>query len=152
MKLPFKNSYRSAFWLLWAAVPITGNAQTLTTLVNFNGTNGAKPLAAMVQGKDGDLYGTTQVGGAHRQGTVFKVTTTGVLTTLYNFCAKSKCADGAAPYGALVPATDGNFYGTTQGGGINRAGTVFKMTPGGALTTLHSFNYTDGATPYAGLI
>src|SRR5215472_17401100 len=84
-------------------------AQSFTTLTSFNRTNGANPFfAALTQGVDGNLYGTTQAGGAHRKGTVFKITTSGTLTTLYSFCAKSKCVDGAAPYGGLVMGIDGN--------------------------------------------
>src|SRR5712671_7495514 len=80
--------------LLCVMIPRARRAQTLTTLANFSGTNGANPyFAPLVQGRDGNLYGTTSAGGAHRHGTVFKVTPTGTLTTLYSFCAKSQCAD-----------------------------------------------------------
>ena len=81
------------------------------------------------------------------------------LTTLYSFCAQTNCTDGALPYGGLVLATNGNFYGTTRRGGTGSAcgsygcGTVFEITPGGTLTTLHSFDrYPDGAFPIAGLV
>jgi uncharacterized repeat protein (TIGR03803 family) len=142
-----------AAFLLCATTPRAGRAQTITTLVNFNGANGASPLfAPLVQGIDGNLYGTAQLGGAHRKGTVFKLTPTGTLTTLYSFCAQSKCADGAIPYAGLVLGTDGNFYGTTESGGARGDGSIFKITPRGALTTLHSFNINDGANPYAALI
>ena len=134
-------------------MPQEGRAQTVTVLANFTGTNGTSPLfGTLVQGTDGKLYGTTSAGGAHGQGTVFKITPTGTLTTLYNFCAKANCADGSAPYGGLVLGTDGNFYGTTESGGTNRDGTVFKITMQGTLTTLHSFNSRDGANPYASLM
>jgi uncharacterized repeat protein (TIGR03803 family) len=139
--------------LLCLVIPRAGRAQTLTTLANFSGTNGANPyFAPLVQGRDGNLYGTTSAGGAHGQGTVFKVTPTGTLTTLYSFCAQSRCADGSAPFAGLLLGTDGNFYGTTESGGANGEGSVFKITPRGRLTTLHSFNISDGSNPYAALI
>jgi uncharacterized repeat protein (TIGR03803 family) len=115
-----------------------------------------------VQGSDGNFYGITSFGGANDGGTVFKITPSGTLTTLYNFCSQSGCADGAAPYAALVQGTDGNFYGTTTRGGANPGfygdggGTVFRITPGGALTTLYSFctqrACRDGGWPVANLV
>jgi uncharacterized repeat protein (TIGR03803 family) len=139
--------------LLCAAMPSLSNAQTLTTLVNFSGSDGSSPLfGSLIQGSDGNLYGMTSAGGSHRQGTVFKVTIQGTLTTLYNFCAKSGCADGSAPYGGLILAKDGNLYGTTEAGGAHGYGTVFKITSQGKLATLHSFTLRDGANPYAGLL
>src|SRR5258708_9739300 len=139
--------------LLCMVIPRAGQAQTFTTLANFNGSNGSSPLfAALVQGTDGNLYGTTSAGGAHKQGTVFKISPAGTLTTLYSFCAKTNCTDGSAPYAGLLLGRDGNLYGTTESGGTNKSGTVFKITPRGTLTTLHSFNTSDGANPYATLI
>ncbi len=139
--------------LLCAVITQVTHAQTLTTLVSFTGSNGSDPLfAPLLQGADGNLYGTTSGGGAHGHGTVFKVTTGGTLKTLYSFCAKSGCADGSAPYAGLIQAKDGNFYGTTEAGGTNNVGTIFKITTGGVLTTLHKFNYNDGANPYAALL
>jgi uncharacterized repeat protein (TIGR03803 family) len=89
-------------------------------------------------------------------GTVFKITPGGTLTTLYSFCSQSGCADGIQPEAGLVQGTDGNFYGTTAFGGANAEGTVFKITPGGTLTTLYSFcsqsGCTDGIEPEAGLV
>jgi uncharacterized repeat protein (TIGR03803 family) len=76
------------------------------------------------------------------------------FTTIYNFCSQTNCTDGSEPYAGLVQGTSGDFYGTTFFGGANTScnagvgcGTVFKITPGGKLTTLHSFDYTDGAGP-----
>jgi len=106
----------------------------------------------LVQGGDGNLWGTTEEGGASNAGTVFKITLTGTLTTIYSFCSQSGCTDGAYPLAALVQATDGNFYGTTSSYFGDGYGTVFQITPSGTLTTLHSFSGTDGATPWAGLI
>ena len=124
----------------------------LTTLHSFDGTDGDLGLAGLVQATDGNLYGTTFQGGAHGGGTVFKMTTVGALTTLYSFCAQTNCVDGSGPAAGLIQATDGNFYGTTCCGGAFGDGTVFKITPGGVLTTLHSFDGTEGADPEAGLI
>jgi len=107
------------------------------------------PVAALVQGSDGNLYGTTAYGGAYGQGTVFQVATNGVLTPLVSFNG----TNGSRPSAALLQASDGDFYGTTAFGGTNRNnGTIFQMTPAGALTTLVSFNGTNGAEPFAGLI
>ena len=124
----------------------------LTTLYTLNGTtDGSEPYAGLVQGSDGNFYGTTTAAGANgRGGTVFKITPSGMFTTLYSFCAQSGCADGEAPYGVLAQAIDGNIYGTTGEGGANFSGTVFKITPSGTLTTLHSFNGTDGQSPEDG--
>ena len=122
-----------------AVEAIASPAQTFTTLVNFNWANGASPYAGLVQGTNGNFYGTTSEGGAHGGGTVFEITAGGTLTTLYGFCSQTNCTDGSRPVGALVQATDGSFYGTTSFGGAYGAGTVFKITPGGTLTTLHSF-------------
>ncbi|MGC2553496.1 MAG: choice-of-anchor tandem repeat GloVer-containing protein, partial [Candidatus Sulfotelmatobacter sp.] len=80
------------------------------------------------------------------------ITTTGTFTTLYSFCSESNCTDGSDPQAGLVQGTDGNFYGTTYSGGTNGLGTVFKITPSGTLTTLHSFDNRDGAGPSAALI
>ncbi len=122
---------------------------TLTTLYSFDNVMGAYPFSGVVQGTDGNFYGTSG-GGANNSGTVFRITPEGTLTTLYNFCSLMNCADGEGP-GALVQGTDGNFYGTTHGG-VRDFGTVFKITPEGALTTLHSFEYyTDGFSS-AGLV
>lgn len=135
-------------------------AQTFTTLFNFYGgpTNGSNPVAPMVQGADGNFYGTTQQGGpacfsygSLGCGTVFKITPKGVLTTLYYFCSVANCADGAGPNG-LILAESGVFYGTTRAGGSAGGwGTVFRITPKGELTTIYTFcasgTCTDGGGP-----
>ena len=117
---------------------------TLTTLHSFDFTDGYRP-EALVQAANGNFYGTTNTGGAHTYGTVFKITPQGTLTTLYSFCAQTppNCTDGADPQAALVQATDGNLYGTTSDGGIG-VGTFFKVTPSGTLTTLHIFGTGNG--------
>src|ERR1022692_1853466 len=145
-----------AVLVLCATTAIALPAQTLTTLFSFDGTDGAVPQAGLVQATNGDLYGTTESGGTSTNGTVFKITPGGTLTTLYSFCSQTNCTDGANPYAGLVQAANGNFYGTTQYGGTNHRGTVFKITQGGTLTTLYSFcsqtNCTDGECPFAGLV
>ena len=127
---------------------------TLTTLHSFDFTDGASPTAALVQASDGNFYGTTQVGGSIACsysggcGTVFKITSSGTLTTLHSFDS----TDGSQPMAALIQATIGDFYGTTDIGGTNGYGTVFKITPSGTLTTLHSFDFTDGEFSYSALV
>jgi uncharacterized repeat protein (TIGR03803 family) len=138
----------------------TASAQSLKTLVNFDGTNGGYPyFMSLVQGADGNLYGTTYQGGnlacgEAGCGTVFKVTPGGALETLYTFCSQSNtCADGAYPFAGLVLGSDGNFYGTASNGGTAGGyGTIFRITPEGALTVLHNFESTDGAFPFGALI
>ena len=130
----------------------------LTTLVSFNGTNGSHPAAGLVEGTNGNFYGTTSYGGSGSMGTVFEMTFAGVLTTLVSF----NNSDGAAPLASLVQASDGNLYGTTsQGGnlalytggyGNSGGGTVFKITPAGTLTTLFVFDGSRGENPAAGLV
>ena len=131
---------------------ITVSAQTLTTLHSFNGGDGRSPEATLVQGSDGNFYGTTALGGAHAKGTVFRIDPTGSLTTLHSFSGSP--GDGAVPVAGLVQGTDGNFYGTTASGGAFFQGTVFRMTSSGTITVLHSFNsfLSEGAVPVAGLV
>ena len=152
-----KRAY--AVLVLCATTAVALPAQTFTTLRRFDKTDGAIPDAALVQATNGDLYGTTYGGGANGGGTVFKITPSGGLTTLYSFlCSQTNCTDGLDPTAGLIQGTDGNFYGTTPIGGANKGGTVFKITPRGTLTTLYDFwspRYglcTDGEYPGAGLV
>lgn len=123
-----------------------------TTLYNFCSlsgcADGGTPEGALVAASDGNLYGTTYFGGASNDGTIFKITTGGVLTTLYSFSG----TNGANPIGALVQGSNGNLYGATAAGGANNDGTVFEITCGGSLTTLHSFSGADGASPGGDLV
>jgi uncharacterized repeat protein (TIGR03803 family) len=106
---------------------------------------------SIMQARDGDFYLTSARGGAYRQGAIFRMTASGVVTPLHSFAGG---ADGVTPFGPLVQATDGNFYGTTERGGSADLGTVFRMTPDGFMAVIHSFTggATDGANPRAGLI
>jgi uncharacterized repeat protein (TIGR03803 family) len=148
-------------FLLWATAAVALPAQTFTTLHSFDGTDGSNPYAGLVQATDGNQYGATEHGGANGEGTVFKITPSGALTTLYSFCSQSNCTDGSNPQTVLVQGADGNFYGATTFGGSDSSctnfgftgcGTVFKITPSGTLTTLHSFSGTDGALPNTALV
>lgn len=120
----------------------------LTTLASLINTNGAFPFGGLAQGGDADFYGLTSQGGVFGYGAVFKITLAGQLTNLYSFTGGS---DGANPRSTLLQGTDGNFYGTTANGGIYGNGTVFVISPDGALTTLVAFNGLDGANPQAAL-
>ncbi len=126
---------------------------TYTTIHNFNGLpDGGDPLAAMIQAPDGKLYGTASaLGNAGSYGTVFTITLKGKYTVIHQF----DDTDGAYPFGGLILGTDGNFYGQTDLGGASdygAFGTVYKMTPSGKVTTLHSFEQTDGDNPISNLV
>ena len=124
---------------------------TLSTLWQFSGgSDGGQPEAGLVQGIDSNFYGTTHSDGTKTMGTVFKITSTGTLTPLWQFTGGT---DGAYPYAGLIQGSDGNFYGTAAYGGSGNNGAVFKITSAGTLTPLHSFSGgSGGATPEAGLI
>jgi uncharacterized repeat protein (TIGR03803 family) len=149
---------------------------TLTTIYNFCSqpgcADGKGPVGSLIQTPDGSLYGTTVGGGANASncpisigcGTLFKISPSGTLTTLYSFCARTNCVDGAAPFAALLQGMDGNFYGTTGYGGTGTGGTclslscgtAFKITPQGTLSTLYNFcsqtNCGDGSDPMAPMV
>jgi uncharacterized repeat protein (TIGR03803 family) len=139
---------------------------TLTVLHSFCGgsgcgslaTDGAEPTGRMVFGANGDLYGTTQVGGLfngfYNQGTIFRITTSGTYTVLHVFSGNfGSTPDGANPAAGLILASNGDFYGTTTAGGASKEGTVFKMTPAGKVTLLHSFTgSSDGSMPIGALV
>lgn len=130
-------------------------------LFDFDGADGYAPENMfLIQGIDGSFYGTTEIGGSAGAGTVFKMTPAGEETVLFNFCSDqvgNTCPHGAYPYAGVVQASDGNFYGTTSGGGEGDEGAIFRITPGGVITTLYSFCLrgspcNDGAVPYAPLV
>ena len=120
------------------------------------------PAAGMVLDQKGNLYGTTEVGGAYGAGVVFRLTPEGKETVLYSFCAHNNCADGYGSVAGLVFDQEGNIYGTTEYGGAGSGGcyggcgVVFKLTPERKYTVLYSFcaqsGCTDGANPLAGLV
>jgi uncharacterized repeat protein (TIGR03803 family) len=126
-----------------------------TVLFSFNGLNGRRAVGALLQGRDGNLYGTTSEGGpaydgtsSFGLGTVFQITTSGQFTSLHSFSGP----DGSGPAAGLAEGRDGNLYGSTTLGGANSDyGTIFKTTPDGALTTLFSFSGPDGSYPTAKL-
>ena len=122
-----------------------GVLTTLLSLTSFN----ANPQSALLQAADGNLYGTSSVGGTHNVGTIFRVTTNGALTTLASF---NQPVTGAKPVTALLQGPDGNFYGTAPSGGAYDLGTIFKMTPAGALSPLISFADTNGSYPSSPLV
>jgi len=108
--------------------PTPLHAQIYTDLHDFDcSIQGCQPQYPVVlaQGRDGNLYGTARNGGTSGLGTVFKITPSGSMTTIYNFSG----TDGAYPIGGLSLGLDGNFYGTTSAGGTDNLGTIFKITP-----------------------
>ncbi len=107
-----------------------GNFTTIYSFCALTGcADGSNPEAPLVQGSDGNFYGSTVSGGSFGSGTMFKLTPDGKLTTLYNFCSKSNCDDGLEP-DSLIQATNGSFYGMTQSGGTRNYGTVFEISTG----------------------
>ncbi len=139
----------------------TAGAETpIHTFTGF-GNDGALPVGNLFpgvtcNGPDGFLYGVTAQGGRFNNGTIYKVTTSGTYTHLYSFQGP---ADGASPQGGLFEGTDGNFYGTAFSGGAGNSGVVFRITPAGVYTVIHTFSATDatginadGAGPAAGLV
>lgn len=161
---------------------------TLTPILSFcpafNCAEGGAPMGALVQTSNGNLYGTTSLGGSSTNctmdaiqgcGTVFAVTLSGALTTLHNFDSADgfdsqaglgtvfsitsggtfqslhsfAYSEGALPFAGLVQATNGYLYGTTAEGGANTGGTIFRVSESGELTTIYSFNLTDGSWPSA---
>jgi len=151
------------FLLFWAAA-IALPAQTFTKLHAFQGTDGESPNAGMVQATNGDLYGTTSLGGEsdNDAGTIYKISTSGRFTSLYSFCSQTGCPDGENPFSVLVQGGNGDFYGTTEYGGAGNTcvgnqgcGTAFKISPSGQFTSLYSFctqgTCTDGEFPAGGL-
>jgi uncharacterized repeat protein (TIGR03803 family) len=149
---------------------VASSAQTFSTVASFDGTDGAYPAdGSLVQGANGNFYGTTGSGGANNGGTIFEVTSAGTVTTFYSFCAKVNCRDGKYPFAGLTQTANGDFYGTTEEGGAIRnpicdrsggCGTVFEISAEGKLTPLYSFCAqansqgfcTDGAYPVGTLV
>ena len=150
------RSTSAALFLLAFSALLPAQTPTVSILVNFDGANGADPSATLVQGVNGNLYGTTDQGGSTSSGTLFDVTPQGSLTTLNSFCCRNNYLAGDAP-GALVETASGVLYGTTALSGSNQCqldstqtggcGTIFQVGPSGQLTTLYNFSGPDGSAP-----
>lgn len=135
-------------------------AQTLTTILSFNGNAGIQP-ESLIQGDDGNLFGVMQNGGAYSWGTIYEMTTSGTQTTLYSFCREANCPDGGFPI-SIMQGSDGSFYGITFVGGDSTCGegcgngTIFRFSPSGKITALHEFcsesNCADGGPSEGGLL
>jgi uncharacterized repeat protein (TIGR03803 family) len=140
----------TAVMLLWVGVSAAQTYSALYTYsINAGSYSGIVPAGFIAQGRDGLLYSTIANNGTLSRGTTFKMSLSGTPTTLYNFCSQPSCTDGTYPEGGLTLSSDGNLYGTTNSGGTKNSGTVFKMTPAGAITTLYSFTAgTDNGIPY----
>jgi uncharacterized repeat protein (TIGR03803 family) len=138
------NTFGSVF-----QVSVAGAITFLTPLYGFTGGNdGGYPYAGVIQGRDGNLYGTTLEDGVHGYGTVFSLKTNSTLTTLAAFDGN----DGAYLYAGVIQGANGDLYGCTYEGGSNEYGTVFSLSTGGTLTTLFSFGFTNGGYPVASLV
>jgi uncharacterized repeat protein (TIGR03803 family) len=136
----YKISYQGEFTTLYHFAGPIGTSGTNTT--------GFEPQAGLTVGADGNLYGTTFLGGTNGDGTVFRVTPSGELTTLVTFSGP----DGNEPTDSLLAMPDGWLYGTTLNGGIyGDEGTVCRVNTNGQFQQLHSFNFGEGAAPWAGL-
>ena len=143
--------------------PSTAQLTTLHSFSNVNSSaensDGVNPYAALVLGSDGNFYGTATGGGTGGFGTIFKITTSGMFTTLYSFTADNNGnLDGGYPEAALVQGSDGNFYGTASVGGAGDAGSIFSITPSGSFSPLYYFSTdsgsgnADGSMPSAPLL
>jgi uncharacterized repeat protein (TIGR03803 family) len=126
----------------------TGQFRVLHNFCNQPGcTTGSIPDTSPMQAANGNLYGTTALGGFHDGGVVYETTPAGSYKSLYNFCSQTNCADGSYPQASLVQDAKGNLYGTTLNGGSYGYGTVFEITPSNQYIVLHSFDGIDGQAP-----
>src|SRR5258707_8715500 len=116
-----KGRFASVIFVVLVLLPVSlalcvlaarADSRREVVLHSFNGTDGGVPTTGMIQGRDGNFYGTTNQGGANGVGTVFRLTPSGILTTMYSFCSQANCADGESPFGGVIQGSDGNFYGT----------------------------------------
>src|SRR5664279_1120274 len=159
-----KRARVCALFVLLVMTAVALPAQGFKMLHSFDDADGSHSWGQMIQGADGNFYGTTQSGGGSSNcdqgcGTVFQMTPGGTLTTLHSF---TDTPDGSLPFGGLVQAANGDLYGVTLAGGAlndncapfraTGCGTVFKITLGGTVTILHRFNSVDGAGPAAQLL
>jgi uncharacterized repeat protein (TIGR03803 family) len=184
--MKWEHSLKTKIGLLALGSLLLGSsvrAQVTTILHNFGdgsslntgsdpNQDGTAPSTNLIQGRDGNFYGTTAQQGSNQAGTAFVVTPLGVTTILHNFGASSAVdihgnfdIDGSSPSAPLIQGNgnDNNFYGTTSNGGANSGGTAFKMTPQGAVTILYNFgngpvldingtSAVDGLSPTAAMI
>jgi uncharacterized repeat protein (TIGR03803 family) len=134
--------------LICAAMAPLSIADPFNLIVLFDSANGSGPSGKLVQGFDGNIWGTTCDGGTNNVGTVYQVTYQGVLTTMHSF----DISDGSCPYGGLILGANGNFYGTTPRGGTSNEGTIFEITPTGTLTTSQNFGTSGGDDSYGPLL
>ena len=128
-------------------------AQTFTPLADFSRSVGGAPGEPLIQGLDGNFYGTAGVGGSRDRGAVFVATSSGTLSDLFSFCKDTTCPTGASPYLSLLQISDGRFFGFTLGTADN--GTLFRLSPAGVINNLYTFCTTDcsdGQSPRANLI
>jgi len=134
---------------IWGSIFRLTQAGQHTTLYSFNGQpDGAYPVSALIQGTDGNIYGTTSFGGTNNRGMVFKMTLNGSLNDLYSFSSGS---DGSTPFSGVLQGMDGNLYGITEAGGTYGDGTIFKMTTNGILIWSTAFNGTNGTPSPSGV-
>jgi uncharacterized repeat protein (TIGR03803 family) len=144
-----------ALFSLAAAPRAAAQTDGFTESVILNvGLDGSNPSSGVIQAADGNFYGTTSSGGSQYDGALYKVTPSGTASIVYSFCVQTHCTDGQSP-GGVIQGTDGNFYGTTTGGGANYAGVAYKITPSGTYKVLYAFCAvyttvcTDGINPGA---
>jgi uncharacterized repeat protein (TIGR03803 family) len=148
MKLVRLSPLVLASLALTLSLAVRARAQTLTYLADFDGTNGYQPFGSVTQATDGNFYGTTAFGGKG-YGNVFRMTPSGEVTSLYNFCSRANCTDGATPDTSPILGSDGNLYGVTLAGGHILAGgggngVFYRLTLAGQFTVLHDFCSSDG--------
>lgn len=137
-----------------AAVPVSVAGPTFSRMHSFGSPpdEGVNPFSALTLGSDGNFYGTAYSGGSGGNGTVFRMTPTGAISNLHTFTGTFVAGDGSHPYAPLLLASDGNFYGTTVGGGTFNNGSIFRISPSGVFTNLFSFISGQGSQPYGGLV
>jgi uncharacterized repeat protein (TIGR03803 family) len=142
----------SAIFLLPTLFSGASHGQTVTPIYSFSSQNGsASPQdVALVQGRDGGLYGTSEGNGTTSYGSIFKVSTSSAFTELFDFNSSNVTTDGCCPGQGLTVASDGNFYGSAFSGGNGQNGVFFKISPSGAFTSIHNFSGgSDGTMPFA---
>jgi uncharacterized repeat protein (TIGR03803 family) len=123
---------------------MAASAQSVTTFFNFDGLDGSGQMyGSLIQGTDGNFYGTSAYEGKNNTGALYGVSPAGSLVGASSFCA-IPCIGGSYPYGGLTQAANGNFYGAATFGGGNDGGTLFEITPAGAFKVLEAFPNGDG--------